>query len=78
MIIPVRCYSCGKVISNKYNTYLTRVAELKKKENLPIGDTVLNVMTPNLEKTIEGRVMDDLGLIRLCCRKIYLGHIDYN
>ena len=21
MIIPVRCFSCGKVIGNKYNTY---------------------------------------------------------
>jgi DNA-directed RNA polymerase subunit N (RpoN/RPB10) len=29
-----------------------------------------------IEKTVEGRVMDELGLIRLCCRKIFLGHIE--
>jgi DNA-directed RNA polymerase I, II, and III subunit RPABC5 len=78
MIIPIRCYSCGNVISSKYDTYLKRVAELKKKENLPLEDTVLNVMTPNLEKTIEGRVMDELGLTSICCRKIFLGHVDFN
>lgn len=78
MIIPVRCYSCGNVISSKYDYYIKRVAELKKKENLPLEDTVLNVMTPNLEKTIEGRVMDEVGLTHICCRKIFLGHIDFN
>jgi DNA-directed RNA polymerase subunit N (RpoN/RPB10) len=78
MIIPVRCYSCGKVISNKYEAYLARVAEIKKKENLPIEDTILNVMNSNLEKTVEGRVMDELGLTRICCRKIFLGHVDFN
>ena len=78
MIIPIRCYTCGKVISSKYETYCQRVAEIKKKENLPIEDTVLNVMTNNIQKTVEGRVMDELGLTRICCRKIFLGHIDYN
>jgi DNA-directed RNA polymerase I, II, and III subunit RPABC5 len=78
MIIPVRCYSCGKLISTKYQTYLNKVIEQKKKENLPIEDTILNVMTSDLEKSIEGKVMDDLGITRLCCRKIFLGHVDYN
>jgi DNA-directed RNA polymerase subunit N (RpoN/RPB10) len=78
MIIPVRCYSCGNVISNRYNAYLTRVAEIKKKENLPLEDTIINVMTPNLEKSVEGRVMDELGLTRICCRRIYLGHVDFD
>ena len=29
MIIPVRCFTCGKVIGNKYDTYL----ELMQDEN---------------------------------------------
>jgi DNA-directed RNA polymerase subunit N (RpoN/RPB10) len=78
MIIPIRCYSCANVIASKYDTYLKRVAEQKKKANLPLEDTVINVMTPNLEKTIEGRVMDELGLTSPCCRKIFLGHVDFN
>lgn len=78
MIIPIRCYTCGKVISNKYNTYCKRVAERKKKENLVIEDTVLNISTTDIRKTIEGQIMDELGITRICCRKIFLGHIDYN
>ena len=27
MIIPVRCFSCGKVIGNKYNTYKKLINE---------------------------------------------------
>lgn len=76
MIIPVRCYTCGKPIANKYASYKLRVAEIKKKENLPAGDTVINMNSVNLVKTVEGRVMDELGLIRLCCRKVFLGHIE--
>ena len=29
MIIPVRCFTCGKVIGNKYETYLTLLASDK-------------------------------------------------
>jgi DNA-directed RNA polymerase subunit N len=76
MIIPIRCYTCGKCIGNKYYTYRDRVAELKKKENKPLKDTVINMNAATIEKTVEGRVMDELGLIRLCCRKIFLGHIE--
>ena len=76
MIVPVRCYTCGKCIGTKYYTYKERVAELKKKENLPLKDTVINMNAAVIDKTVEGRVMDDLGLVRLCCRKIFLGHIE--
>ena len=26
MIIPVRCFTCGKVIGNKYETYMSYLA----------------------------------------------------
>lgn len=77
MIIPVRC-TCKKQISTKYQTYKNRVADLKKKANLPIEDSVINVMSTEVEKTIEGKVMDELGITSICCRKIFLGHIDYD
>ena len=77
MIIPVRCYTCSKVIGNKYDYYLKRCAELKRKENQPNKPSVINMNVPNVTKTIEGRVLDDMGLTRLCCRKIMLSHIDF-
>lgn len=77
MTFPVRCYGCGKVIGSKYEYYNKRVAELRKKENRPADDlNIINFSSDKLDKTIEGRVMDELGLTKLCCRKIFLGHID--
>lgn len=77
MTIAVRCYGCGKVIGSKYEFYKRRVAELRKKENRPADDlNIINFASQELDKTIEGRVMDDLGLTRICCRKIFLGHVD--
>lgn len=77
MTIPVRCYGCGKVIGSKYGYYQRRVAELRKKENRPADDlNIVNFASQDLDKTVEGRVMDELGMVKLCCRKIFLGHVD--
>jgi DNA-directed RNA polymerase subunit N (RpoN/RPB10) len=81
MIIPVRCFSCGKVIGNKYETYLKKVRERKLKLNLPNNDldqpSIINVNEGEVSKTIEGKVLDELGLdtTHLCCRKMLLTHI---
>ena len=32
MIIPVKCYTCGKVIADKYRYYLNKVREKKLEE----------------------------------------------
>ena len=32
MIIPVRCFTCGKVIGNKYETYVQMLLEKEKPE----------------------------------------------
>ena len=54
MLIPVRCWSCGKVIAHKYAQY---------KETLDNdGDT--------------NKVLDDAGITRYCCRRMFVGHID--
>ena len=33
MLIPVKCFTCGKVIANKYTIYLERVSDKKKEKN---------------------------------------------
>lgn len=77
MIIPVRCYTCSKVIADKYKHYQERVAELKRKENQPNNVSVINMNVDEVKKTVEGRVLDEMGFSRLCCRKIMLSHIDF-
>jgi DNA-directed RNA polymerase I, II, and III subunit RPABC5 len=75
MIIPVKCFTCGKVLGNKYNFYLSEVRKMK----LAKGDTtdeVIYLTKEYVEKTPEGEVMDMLGLNRQCCRRHILTHVD--
>jgi len=54
MLVPVRCFSCNKIIGSHYEEFAER------REN---GED-------------PGKVMDELGIERYCCRKIYVSHID--
>ena len=53
MLIPVRCFTCGKVISNLY---------LDFKEKLTEGKTPSDAM-------------DELGMDRYCCRRMFTSHV---
>ena len=54
MLIPVRCWSSGKVVAHMYDQYKTAVTAGKDPQ----------------------KVLDDIGLERYCCRRMYVGHID--
>lgn len=54
MIIPIRCFSCGKPIAHLWEKFKERVSK---------GEDA-------------GKVLDDLGLERYCCRAVFLGHAD--
>ncbi len=54
MIIPVRCFSCGKPIGHLWEKY---------KQRLEAGEDA-------------GKILDELGLERYCCRACMLGHAD--
>ena len=81
MLIPVRCYSCGKLLANKY-VYFQNELEIKKKElkQTSVDDNsdplFIDINAPIVKKTIAGEIMDNLGLIRICCRKIMLTSIN--
>ena len=70
MIIPVRCFTCGKVLADKWNYYCK---EVEKKQD---QDSVLNVNSKTMQKTTEGKVLDALGLKRYCCRRMMISHVD--
>ena len=73
MIIPIRCFTCGKILANKWYTYqeLVRTDETKKdKEN------ILNLTSDQIEKTAEGKALDKLGLTCIGCRRHMLSHVD--
>ena len=75
MIIPVKCFTCGKVIANKYRYYLEEVRKRKLAKDMDI-DTVLYLTKEFHDKTPEGEVLDKLGLNKMCCRRHLLTHVD--
>jgi DNA-directed RNA polymerase I, II, and III subunit RPABC5 len=77
MIIPIKCFTCGKVLADKYRYYLAEVHKLKLNDNPNIdSDKVVYLTDNNVKKTAEGKVLDQLGLTRYCCRRHMLCHVD--
>jgi len=62
-MIPVRCFTCGKVIADVYEEFRRRTDE--RARNLQTGES--------LEL---GDILDDLGVKRYCCRKMLLTHVE--
>jgi DNA-directed RNA polymerase subunit N (RpoN/RPB10) len=75
MIIPVKCFTCGNVLADKYRFYLEEVRKRKLQNGLQI-DKVVYLTKKHIEKTPEGEVLDDLGLKNVCCRRHMLTHVD--
>jgi len=75
MIIPVKCFTCGTVIADKYRYYLEEVRKRKLAKDMDI-DKVVYLTKEFSEKTPEGEVLDDLGLNKMCCRRHMLTHVD--
>ncbi len=82
MIIPVRCYTCGEVLADKWIPYISAVQTEKNNSNETINpDTdllelkYLDVKNPTPEKSIEGKILDELNLHKYCCRRMMLGNV---
>jgi len=75
MIIPVKCFTCSKVLADKYLYYLKEVRKMKVERGEDF-DKVVYLTRDNTKKTPEGEVLDKLGLNRICCRRHMLTHVD--
>lgn len=82
MIIPIRCYTCGEVLADKWIPYISAVQTEKNNSNETINpDTdllelkYLDVKNPTPEKSIEGKILDELNLHKYCCRRMMLGNV---
>ena len=78
MIIPVKCFTCGMVIADKYRYYLTEVRKKKLAKNGESSDInkVVYFTKEFRDKTPEGEVLDELNLTKMCCRRHFLTHVD--
>jgi len=77
MIIPIKCCTCGMLIADIYRHYKEKVLA-KKTENLNKSDleNTEYFTLQNTEKSIEGNILDELGIRRQCCRTAMLTHVD--
>jgi DNA-directed RNA polymerase subunit N (RpoN/RPB10) len=73
MIIPVRCFTCGKVLANKWKTYEEEVKQLQKTIKKDENEDTTAV---NFDKEMKGDILDKLYIERICCRRHLLSHIE--
>ena len=65
MIIPVRCFTCGKIIGDAFEEYIKRYDVYKK--SLDAGEK---------PKETPKQILDILGIDRYCCRRMILTHVE--
>lgn len=77
MIIPVRCFTCNKVIADKYQYYLKKKQEIDKDPNsLEKTITTSLIESGEVQKTEYGKLLDDLEIKRYCCRRMFISQVD--
>lgn len=75
MIIPIKCFTCGGVLADKYLYYQKMVRKKRLEDNVE-ANKVLYLTKNNMNKTPEGYILDELKLNRPCCRRHMLTHVD--
>ena len=75
MLIPIRCFTCGKMLADKKKYYDNEIIKHKLSTNEE-NPLILDLNISEIRKTIAGETMDQLGLTRMCCRKTMLSNIE--
>ena len=83
MLIPIRCFTCGNVIADKWLAYEELVKRGRQAKN---DDRTEHYVIDNVKdflqrsdadmKSAEGLAMDALGLTKMCCRRHMLTTVD--
>ena len=87
-MFPVRCFTCNKVIGNKYETYKNmRDGKILKEEKKPAGkkssgkkpadhleEMVADMRLETARAYSIDEIWEKLGIKRDCCKTIFLTH----
>jgi DNA-directed RNA polymerase subunit N (RpoN/RPB10) len=80
MIIPVRCFTCGKVLAGKWRKYVELCEEA---ETTTTGGSARGAAAelggedkPHFDKGHKAAVLDAIGVDKMCCRRHILTHVD--
>tara|TARA_B100000131_G_scaffold286114_1_gene295856 strand:+ start:658 stop:891 length:234 start_codon:yes stop_codon:yes gene_type:complete len=72
MIIPVRCVTCGKMLSDKWKVYVEMIDDPEKTNE----NTISIHISDYTKKSKELKAFEKLGIRRYCCRRHLLSHIE--
>jgi DNA-directed RNA polymerase subunit N (RpoN/RPB10) len=75
MIIPIKCFTCGMVLADKYRFYTEEVRKRKLTKSMDV-EKVIYLTKEFHDKTPEGEVLDELNMTKMCCRRHFLTHVD--
>jgi DNA-directed RNA polymerase subunit N len=70
MIIPIRCFTCSKIIADKFDYYQ------QEKEKLAAIDNKRDNDLKFFNDIHTKEILDNLGLIRYCCRRSVMSSVD--
>jgi DNA-directed RNA polymerase subunit N (RpoN/RPB10) len=69
MIVPIRCFTCGRIMAD--------ISDYYEKEKLKLDNTNdVDKLYKNFEKIHTGELLNKLGLNRYCCRRNLIANID--
>lgn len=74
MLIPIRCFTCGKVLADKYDYYVKEVQKLAKSSDEKNKEPTEELK--HFENIRTKEILDDLGLHRYCCRRHMISTVD--
>lgn len=80
MLIPVRCFTCNKVIGHLWEDYQSKIQQAFQEFNMEEKDRIIKFKVSKRDqmkdKTFEGKILDELGLNKYCCRSIMISTVD--
>ena len=79
-MIPIRCFTCGYVLGDKWIPYITEIQNEKNSSNEKLEDSLelkyMDINLPKQEKSLEGRILDDMNIHKYCCRRMMLSNVN--
>tara|TARA_B100001123_G_C15086457_1_gene937831 strand:- start:671 stop:931 length:261 start_codon:yes stop_codon:yes gene_type:complete len=80
MLIPPRCFTCGEILADKWEIYIKTVNQRKNKSTETFKENELDIQyiditKKSVEKSIEGKVLDDMEIHKYCCRLPFLSTV---
>jgi DNA-directed RNA polymerase I, II, and III subunit RPABC5 len=80
MLIPIRCFTCNKVISHLWEDYQSKIQQAFQELDMKDKDRIIKFDEKKRNelkfKTFEGKILDEIGLNKYCCRTIMISSVD--